>query len=344
LFVSDREGNRDIYRVDLTRSALPAGRPIRLTTGLNAHTISLSPDAKELAYSVFTHTGNIWTLVLPARGVVSLAGARQLTDGTQTIEGISLSPDGRWLAFDSDRGGNQDVYKMPADGGEPVPLTHSPEADFVSSWSGDGRSLALHSYEAGTRRVRIVSADGGEPRQVINSPLNQRSPGLAPDGRSLVFTADVSGRPQLFLVSRLGDTSWSRARQLTSQGGWAGRWAPDGRTVVFCRSDGLWLIGSEGGAPRQLVSIDDSAPAPAPELAQWSPDGRTIYYKAFDAAGRSSLWSVPATGGPPKLLVRLDDPSRPSNRPEFATDGKRFFFTIGTRQSDIWAMELVPRR
>jgi len=42
--------------------------------------------------------------------------------------------------------------------------------------------------------------------------------------------------------------------------------------------------------------------------------------------------------------VRFDDLSRPSSRPEFTTDGRRFFFTIGTRQSDIWAMELRARR
>jgi Tol biopolymer transport system component len=86
----------------------------------------------------------------------------------------------------------------------------------------------------------------------------------------------------------------------------------------------------------------DSAGQPAPELALWSPDGSTIYYKAFDQAGRSSLWSVPAAGGAPRLLVRFDDPSRPSTRPEFATDGKNLYFTIGARQSDVWAMELRP--
>jgi hypothetical protein len=59
-------------------------------------------------------------------------------------------------------------------------------------------------------------------------------------------------------------------------------------------------------------------------LAQWSPDGGTIYHKAFDAAGSSSVWSIPAAGGAPGLLVRFDDPARPSSRPEFATDGKRF--------------------
>ena len=112
---------------------------------------------------------------------------------------------------------------------------------------------------------------------------------------------------------------------------------------MYCRSDGLWLIAPEGGTPRQLLKADPAA-EPAPELAQWSPDGRTIYYKAFEPAGWSSLWSIPAAGGTPRLLIRFDDPAHPSSRPEFATDGKRFFVTVGTRQSDIWAMELKPQR
>jgi Tol biopolymer transport system component/DNA-binding SARP family transcriptional activator len=343
LFISDLGGSRDIYRVDLTRSGVPAASPARLTTGLAAHSISLSADADELAYSAFTYTGNVWMLPIPSRGLASWAEARPLTEGTQTIEGIALSPDGSWLAFDSDRDGNQELYKMPVAGGEPVRLTHAPQADFVSSWSRDGRLIALHSYMGGTRRVRLVSSEGGEPREVVPTPSNQRSPDISADGRSLVFTADVGGQPQLFLVTRPSERSWDAARQLTSSGGWAGRWAPDGRAIVYCRADGLWLIAPSGGNPRHLVDLG-SSPGPSPELALWGPDGRTIYYKAFDGAARSSLWSVPAAGGTPTLLVRFDDPSRPSSRPEFATDGKRFFFTIGTRQSDIWAMELNAQR
>jgi len=70
---------------------------------------------------------------------------------------------------------------------------------------------------------------------------------------------------------------------------------------------------------------------------------RTIVYKAFDATGGSSFWAVPAAGGAPRLLIRFDDTARPSNRAEFATDGTRLFFTIGARQSDIWAMALRAR-
>ena len=231
---------------------------------------------------------------------------------------------------------------MPAAGGEPLRLTYSPEADFVSTWSADGRLIALHSYMAGTRRVRLVSSEGGEPHDVVSEPSNQRSPDLSADGRRLVFTADVQSQPQLFLAARRNDTGWSAARQITSTGGWAGRWSPDARSIVYCSQDGLWLIAPQDRTARRLVELGTTG-KPSAELAEWSPDGKTIYYKAFDAAGRSSLWSIPALGGTPRLLIRFDDPSHPSSRPEFATDGKRFFFTVGARQSDVWAMELKTR-
>jgi Tol biopolymer transport system component/tRNA A-37 threonylcarbamoyl transferase component Bud32 len=344
LFVSNREGSRDIYRVDLDPSGRPTAQPARLTTGLSAHTFSVSGDGQRLAYSAFTFTGNVWTLDVPRGGPVSLTDARPLTEGTQVIEGMTLSPDGRWLAFDSDRTGNQDVYKVSLEGGDPVRLTSAPEDEFVSTWSADGREIAGHSYRGGDRWVRLLPADGGEPREIGRSPPNQRSPGLAPDGRGLVFTSDATGELQLYVVSRANNAAWGVPRQLTSRGGWAGRWAPDGHAIAYCRQDGVWLISPRGGTPSLLVKADEAAGLPAPELALWSPDSRTIYYKAFDAFGHSSLWSIPAGGGTPSLLVRFDDPSRPSSRPEFATDGKRLFFTVGARQSDIWVMELRKGR
>jgi Tol biopolymer transport system component len=91
------------------------------------------------------------------------------------------------------------------------------------------------------------------------------------------------------------------------------------------------------------VDVGDSAGKPAPLLAQWGPDGHTIYYKALDSRGNASLWAIPAAGGEPRQLVRFDDPARTSSRAEFATDGRRLYFTASERESDIWRMEL-PRR
>jgi hypothetical protein len=66
-----------------------------------------------------------------------------------------------------------------------------------------------------------------------------------------------------------------------------------------------------------------------------------IYFKAYDSKRQSSIWAIPVDGGAPQLLVRFDDPAHRSLRREFATDGKRFFFTISGEESDLWAMELT---
>jgi Tol biopolymer transport system component/DNA-binding SARP family transcriptional activator len=343
LLVSNRDGGRDVYQVSLDRTGAPAGAPVRLTTGLGAHTISVSADASRLAYSVFTSGANVWAIRIPASGSVSIAEAAPITSGNQAIEGLALSPDGQWLAFDSDRNGNQDIYKMPATGGEPVQLTSDPRDDFMSSWSPDGREIAFYSYRRGTRRLQVISAEGGPQQDVTDSPANQRAPSWSPDARTLVFTSDATGQYQLYLVARNGDSSWGAARQLTRDGGAAGRWSPDGREIAYTRSDGLWLIAPQGGAPRPLTHIQGSARQLSLDVIQWSPDGRTVYYKAFDREGHASFWSVPAAGGAPRLLVRFDDPARQSNRPEFAVDGTRFFFTIGEQASDIWTVELAGR-
>jgi Tol biopolymer transport system component len=275
---------------------------------------------------------------------VSVSEAQPVTAGNQTIEAVALSPDGKWLAFDSDRSGNQDIYKMPVSGGEPVRLTTHPGDDFMSSWSPNGREIAFAEYDSGTRLVKVMSADGGTSHTVTKRPPGQGFPGWSPDGKSLVFHSGASGRIQLYVVSRRADSSWGQARQLTRDGGVRGRWSPDGRQIVYTNDDGVWLISPNGGQPRPLVRIENRGAQPVPDVVQWSPDGRTIYYQALDSQGHTSFWSVPAAGGAPRLLVRFDVPDRQSNRPEFTTDGKRFFFTIGHRESDVWTMELTPRR
>ena len=75
--------------------------------------------------------------------------------------------------------------------------------------------------------------------------------------------------------------------------------------------------------------------------AAWAPDGRTVYYSAVDeASGRVSLWSVPSVGGTPTMRVLFDDPARTPSRLDFATDGRRFYYTLAEHQSDIWVLRL----
>jgi hypothetical protein len=67
-----------------------------------------------------------------------------------------------------------------------------------------------------------------------------------------------------------------------------------------------------------------------------------VYFRAVDPAGMHAFYAIPVRGGPPRLLLKIDGTSR-RLRPEFATDGRRIYFTIAEAESDVWLMELKWR-
>jgi Tol biopolymer transport system component/tRNA A-37 threonylcarbamoyl transferase component Bud32 len=342
LFVSNQSGSRDVYQLPLNASSEPSGPLVRLTTGLNAHTISISGEGKKLAYSVFTYTANIWSIRIPRGEAISISEAQPVTEGNQAIEGIGVSPDGKWLVFDSNRSGNQDIYKMPVGGGELEKLTTHPSDDFIPSWSPDGKEIVFYSFRKGNRDIHLMTADGRSIRQLTDDPAEERYPDWSPDGKQLVFMSDKTGRQELFVFSRSKeDIEWGIPKQLTFGGGGYPRWSPDGSLIAYAKDTSLRVVPSGGGDPQVLVNSHDPAIIPVPTFPEWSADGGTIYYKGNNAEGVSSFWSVPAVGGKPKLLVRFDDPRRKSVRPEFASDGSRLFFTLTDNKSDLWVMDLI---
>jgi Tol biopolymer transport system component len=343
LFVSSLGGGRDLYVQPITSSSHSRGDPVRLTTGLNAHTISLSRDGKWLAYSVLTTEANIWSIQIPEGKSVSVSEASQVTTGSQAIEGIGVSRDGKWLAFDSNRDGFQQIYRMPITGGELEQLTRGPGDNFMPSWSPDGREIAFHSWRNGNRDLFLMNSDGTSVKELTNGPNHEYYPDWSPNGEHIVYYADVdsAGRQELFVLDRTLDSSgWGKPRQITSTGGRNARWSPDGRWIAYISDDSLCLVTPDGGLRRVLTYGSRTARTPIPAFPRWSPDGRTVCYSAWDVENRASVWAVAASGGKPRLLVTFDDPSRQVNRPEFATDGKRLYFTIYRQESDIWVMEL----
>ena len=326
-FVSDRGGGRDIYRLDL----LSSEEPERLTTGLNVFTMTLSPDGRRLAYTVITSSQNLWTVPLSSEGPISVTEAEAVTTGNQAIEGVDVSPDGQWLAFDSNRSGNQDIYTMPLGGGEAVQLTTDPAMDCCPSWSPDGSELAFHSFRAGNRDIFVVSAEGGTPIQITNDPAQDRYPSWSPDGRDFVFGSnDRTAQHEFYVVSREpGEVGGEAPRRLTSDGGaiGRGRWSPNGRAIAYGGPDGVRVVPSAGGTSR-IVS-------PVGGVPLWTRDGETLYFRTA-----TGIWSVPASGGDPRQLVMFDDPNRVAIRYEWSTDGEQFYFALTEYESDVWVMEL----
>jgi TolB protein len=342
LFVSNRDGSRDIYQVAVAGSGEPGGTPIRLTTGLNAHTIDVSADGARLTYSVFTHLANLWSLEIPSSGLVSGGQAKPVTNETGVIEVADLSADGAWFAFDSNREGNQDIYRMPSTGGEPQRLTTHPSDDYYPSWSPDGREIAFYSLRAGNRDLFVMSADGGVLQQLTDHPAQDRMPNWSPSGNAILFASDRTGSNNLFVINREpGTTEWSGPEQLTTAGGLWPDCSPNGTEVVYVEESRVWILSLESRERRPLVQAEQGSPLP--QVARWSRDGKTVYYTASTGGEVRGIWSVPASGGRPRLVARLDDPAGRFATPRFTVGGDHFHFTIQEFEANVWVMELLTR-
>ena len=140
----------------------------------------------------------------------------------------TFSPDGRRIAFMTDRVGHNEVYIINADGTNPVWITQIAGDVNESSyrgepdWSPDGITIALQTRLAGSFQIMTVNLRDNTAKRLTDAGENQ-SPSWAPDGRHLVFTSNRSGSDQLWVV----DTRSGVTRQLTNQsGGKYGAWSP----------------------------------------------------------------------------------------------------------------------
>jgi serine/threonine-protein kinase len=355
LYISDREGGRDLYQLHLTRAGRPTRDATRLTTGLNAARVSVAADGRWLAYATFTQTSNVWSLPIPA-SVTGLSRAEPVTTGTQLIESFDISPDGRWLAFDSDRGGTPQLYRMPLTGdGEVEQLTTGTEPAFSPAISPDGREIAYHAFRNGTRQVFVIPAEGGPPIPVTAGSGQYQGPDWSPDGQALaVQKAYRTPAQEIVLVTRDPRGRWGAPRTLV-KGGIRGIWSPDGGSVLMA----MGVVGAirtlavasvpSGGDPRVVLAVRDPATDVAPAGYDgwvWGPDGRSIYFAGRDPRDqRVGLWRLPIHDGVPQPVVRFDDPTHRWHRTTgLRVWGGRFYFNLGDQQSDLWLAEIAGSR
>jgi Tol biopolymer transport system component len=341
-FVSNRDGARDVFVQRIGRDGHRRGEAVRLTTGANAHSISLTADGTRLAYSVFTSQANLWALPIPSGSPVTTDAAVQLTSSNQTIEAVRVSPDGKWVVFDSDLAGPGAIYRVPVNGGNTELLVSEQFAVFAGDLSPDGRELTYHSWRNGTRDIEVRPLNGGEAVRVTDTPAQESYPVWSPDGTSLAFF-DQAEPQSVMVVRRDRASGWGKPTAI-GEGNHV-QWLPDGHIVYLGRATdirGEIVISSADGSGKRVVH-SPGANGPVPARVAPSPDGKTIYFKRTGLRTGSEFWSVPVGGGAPKLLVRFSDPARPSNRFDFAVDAKRFYFRIEDRKSDIWVAELNKR-
>jgi len=243
-----------VYRTDERKEAPPLGwldRSAKFLGPIDGLTatgpFSLSPDGREIAAS---RSGDIW-LAHIERGVVS----RFTFDPAEDAFPI-WSPDGRRIAFLSNRGGRRGIYSKAADAGRQEELLFAgPQFESLDSWSPDGRFISFTSRDdKGKLMVSTLPLDGDRKPTAIPSAFNLKEARFSPDSRWLAYVSDESGTDQVYVTSFPGQESkW----QVSTDGGTDPKWRRDGRELYYTRENMLMAVTVQGFSPIQL-----SAPRP----------------------------------------------------------------------------------
>jgi serine/threonine protein kinase/ribosomal protein L31 len=247
-FVSDRDGNDEIYTMQPDGAAL--NRLTRNTIAINDHAPAWSPDYTRLVFES-DRGGNRDIYVMQADGTAqtNLTGNHSGND-----ESPSWSPDGTRIAFSSFREGNSDIYVMESDGAEQTRLTTNEEYDVAPTWSPDGTRIAFVSKRGGNVDIYTMNADGSNQTQLTNDAGFESDPAWSPDGSRIAYSSAGS------LVVIAVDGSERTELSLDVASASHPSWSPDGEQLVFAASrDGntdIYRVNADGSG---LVRLTEDA-------------------------------------------------------------------------------------
>jgi eukaryotic-like serine/threonine-protein kinase len=234
----------------------------------------------------------------------------------------SLSPDGRSVAFVSNRDGHYNIYFALVNGGTLVQITNDPNLKSHPVWSPDGTMIAYARLnDSGIWDVWNVPALGGAPRRLI---LNAADPAWSPDSRLLAYgnMADYA----LWICGASGENA--HRVEGTAEREWIDaepRFSPDGRKIAFAaRNSGggpygeLAVADLDSGKTRLLTHDNTLALSPA-----WSADGRFIYF-ASSRGGTLNIWKIGQDGSG---LQQITAGEGDDAELDVSADGKRIVFS-----------------
>ena len=255
---------------------------------------AISPDRSELAV---VSGGDIWTVPV-AGGEARLLVAHEATESRPLY-----APDGKRLAFISDRTGGGDIYVLSLATGALSRITFDDGLDRLDGWSRDGRWLYFSSSShdiTSTNDLFRVSAEGGTPMTVSGDRFTSEVfAAPSPDGQRVAFSARGNGALQ---------------------------WWRNGHSHLD--ESELWLL-HDAATPRYEQLTKRGAKQLWP---MWSPDGKSLYYVS-DRSGTQNIWTLPL-GGAEQQVTKFTE-----GRvvwPSISYDGRLIAFE---RDFEVWTLD-----
>ena len=319
-------------------------------TGDAYHVQRLRTEGSDDYEQTFTEKGNMMTFT-----------AKYTDDYSPAI-----SPDGKWLAFASNRLQNAELYLMDLTTRSLHQLTHTDELDeYMPAFSPDGKSIAFvtertrggmmlppvqaSGSDPKSATIYLMDVDGRNQRPLIDIEGAQRAPVFSPDGQKIAFESkspaqETGGGPgstqnndtlEIYVIHSDG----TNKKQLTHNDVDDGHptWAPNGKQIAFTGMvDDIYQIFSvnaEGGTVKQLTFEGASHYHPT-----FSPDGKRIIYVS-NAHNHYTIWMMNADG---RNKTQLTNHIGAHFEPSLSQDGKRLVFS--SDRSDhmrIYLMDLT---
>ncbi len=314
--------------------------------------LDVSPDGRTIAFALL---GDIYTM--PITG----GTPRRIAEGMAWEVQPRFSPDGRRIAFTSDRGGGDNIWVMNADGSDKRQLT---KEDFrllyQPSWSPDGQFIAAKKHfttgrSLGTGEIWLYHVSGGTGQPVVKRSSEQLQkelgePAFSPDGKRIYYTRNVSPGPifeyaqdsntELFAVESVTLATGEVSTVISAPGGAVRPTpSPDGKSIAFLRREqsqsALFVRDLATGREKRLVGGLDrdmqetwAVTGVYPNIA-WTPDNRSILFwgsgklKRVDATG-ANLKDIPFQIADSREVVAPAHPTVEVAPDRFSTKMARF--------------------
>jgi Tol biopolymer transport system component len=264
---SDRETSRALVWIDRTGKATAAS-PARDAF----QSPRLSPDGARAAISIQSSTGlDLWLHDLE-RG----SRLRLTTSGVNRR--AVWSPDGSQITFYStpSSGGDQDLFVIPAAGGEAKRLLARGGAQYPDSWSPDGRILVFEEPDSAAAGRNLWLLPVGEaPRPLVVTRFNERGAVIAPSGRWFAFVSDESGTSEVYVQAFPGPAAKT---PVSINGGVQPVWRRDGRELYYREGDWLMAVSVQLepfriGVPQRLFEMPATSYNLDQNFADYDVDG-----------------------------------------------------------------------